>query len=103
MATDYKGKYSAKFDATQVRVIPEGKGYLELSARRSPARSNFAWGGQLVAGNKCLIHSFRNSSIHEGVKYWVDTNPKWPGVYYRKVNGGCPYSGSGSVNCNIFI
>lgn len=103
MATDYKGKYSAKFDATQVKVIPEGKGYLELSARKSPARSNCAWGGELVAGNKCLVHSFRDSILHVGVNYWVDPNPKWPGVYYRKVNGACPYGGSGSDNCNILM
>ena len=103
MATDYNGKYSAKFDATQVKVIPQGKGYLELSARYSPARSNCAWGGELVAGNKCLVKSFRESTIQPGVNYWVDSDPKWPGVYYRKVNGSCPYGGNGPENCNIFM
>jgi hypothetical protein len=36
MSTDYQGNYAARFDGLAVRVLPEGEGYLELSAFRAP-------------------------------------------------------------------
>lgn len=36
MGTDYSGHWSSRFDPLMVRVLPEGKGYLELSAMRAP-------------------------------------------------------------------
>lgn len=104
MATDYNGKYSAKFDATQIKVIPEGKGYLELSARKSPARSDCTWGGELVSGNKCLIHEFETDLLQPVVNYIVCSNQKDSGVFYLKVKNSCPYGGDDSrpMVCKIF-
>jgi hypothetical protein len=36
MSTDYQGRWAARFDPLAVRVLPEGRGYLELSAFRAP-------------------------------------------------------------------
>ena len=38
-----------------------------------------------------------------GQSYWVDANPRWPGVYYRQTQGDCRYGGvrSGNGNCQL--
>ena len=36
-----------------------------------------------------------------GVSYWADSDPRYPGIYYAKINGGCPYGGAPGVNCQL--
>lgn len=44
-----------------------------------------------------------NMFLVKDVRYWVDTNPAWAGVYYPLVGGQCPYGGSYSGgNCLIY-
>lgn len=43
-----------------------------------------------------------NIFLVKDVRYWVDTNPAWAGVYYPLVGGKCPYGGGYSGgNCLI--
>ncbi len=43
-----------------------------------------------------------NLFLVENVRYWVDTNPAWAGVYYPLVDGKCPHGGAYSGgNCLI--
>ena len=35
------------------------------------------------------------------IAYWLDTDINFPGIYYAKINGTCPFGGSGPVNCLI--
>lgn len=43
-------------------------------------------------------------SVKHGVHYWVDTNPAWPGVYYRSSQLPCaPNDGAGSENCTLVL
>ena len=57
-------------------------------------------GGTRV-GSRCLVHTFQPGDLHAGVAYWVDADPRWPGVFYAKINNGCPFGGAGLVNCQI--
>lgn len=57
--------------------------------------------GGTADGNRCRVWSFNGGEVSGPVNYWVDSDPRWPGVYYAKVNGGCPYGGSGTVNCQV--
>jgi len=57
-------------------------------------------GGSSRAG-RCLVHTFAAGQLVSGVTYWVDSDPQYPGVYYAKVSGGCPYGGAGAVNCQL--
>ena len=84
------------------------------SLSRSPASSQTTYpspcqesnedciAGGTKAGPNCSVYAFEQPQLAPGVSYWVDTNPAYPGVYYHKVNGGCPYGGSGSVNCQMY-
>jgi len=110
MATDYgsPAKYSAKMDASQVTVDPRGKGYLILSARKGSVRGDCVFGGTLgptisnYMGRACLIKNVQEALTGPIGIYWIDPNPSWPGIFYHKINGGCPYGGSGSVNCQVY-
>lgn len=107
MATDYNGKYSAKMDASQVTVDPSGKGYLILSARKGKVLETCAFGGTVgpllgMLGNACMVKSISPTLAGPLNIYWIDSNPAWPGIFYHKINGGCPYGGSGPVNCQVY-
>jgi len=54
-----------------------------------------------VAGPNCQVHAFDRPAVVPGVNYWIDPNPNYPGVYYKTVNGGCPFGGSAGVNCQF--
>jgi hypothetical protein len=44
-----------------------------------------------------------NIFLVQEVRYWVDTNPAWAGVYYPLVANNCPYGGRYSGgNCLIY-
>lgn len=110
MSTDYQGRWAARFDPLAVRVIPEGAGYLELSAVAAPMSIACAKGGRVVkAGAQgrtpdlCAIAELpANVQLARGVRYWVDANPQWPGVYYAAVNGACPHGGAAfGPNCQV--
>ncbi len=50
----------------------------------------------------CQVRAFAQPEFNPGVSYWVDANPRWPGVYYKKLNGGCPAGGSPTDgNCQV--
>ncbi len=60
--------------------------------------------GGSEAGPNCQLKSFpQKSKIYPGEKYWVDTDPRWPGVYYKQINNTCLYGGSisGNGNCQL--
>lgn len=52
-------------------------------------------------GQRCVLRPFNAGELTIGVTYWVDADPRWPGVYYAKVGNACPYGGSGTVNCQV--
>lgn len=102
MATDYAGHWSARFDPTQVLVDAAGKGTLRLFATKAPVEASCIFGGTGGSPN-CQIHGFAPGVLVQGVSYWVDPDPRWPGVYYAPVNGGCPHGGTFSgVNCTVY-
>ena len=41
--------------------------------------------------------------LRTNITYWVDANPGWPGIYYKKISGTCSAGGvsSGNGNCQI--
>jgi beta-glucanase (GH16 family) len=42
-------------------------------------------------------------SLDSNVDYWVDANPQWPGVYYKKSKAGCNHGGtSQGPNCQVY-
>jgi beta-glucanase (GH16 family) len=107
MATDYNGNFSAKMDASQVTVDPSGKGYLVLSARKGKVLESCAFGGTVGPtvkpwGPFCLLKDVSSAITGPVSIYWVDANPASPGIFYNKISGGCPYGGSGSVNCRVY-
>ncbi len=91
-ATDYHGNYSSRFDPTQVRVDPTGKGYLALSAVKAPVDYDCPYGGN-VAGPNCGLFSFAPDLLAPGVGYWVDASTEYQGVYYAQVDGACTHGG----------
>src|SRR4051812_10611794 len=100
-ATDYQGNYAARMDPSQVQVHPEGKGYLELSAVAAPVSADCVYGGD-VTGPNCEIFGFSANQVVPGVTYWVDTDPRWPGVYYAQVQGQCTHGGvAAPPNCQV--
>ncbi len=93
MATDYAGKWSARMDATQVEVAPEGKGYLLLSATRAPVETSCIYGGSL-GGPNCYLYAFAPSELDTSVSYSVDTSGLSPNVYYAASGSSCPAGGT---------
>jgi len=57
--------------------------------------------GGVPAGGRCRVWSFTDGQLEAGVDYWIDADVRWPGVYYAKVGGACPYGGSGEINCEL--
>lgn len=57
--------------------------------------------GGTEAGSRCRVWDFQPGEVVAGVGYWVDSDPRWPGVYYAPINGGCPYGGNLGVNCQL--
>lgn len=83
----------------------EGTGCIGPNGRVSPSPCQPSArpcvnGGELVGG-RCKVWDFAPGQIAAAPAYWVDPDPQWPGVYYAKVNGACPYGGEGTVNCQI--
>jgi beta-glucanase (GH16 family) len=56
-----------------------------------------------VGGNpNCQLRGFNRPEFNPGVSYWVDANPRWPGVYYKKLDQACPAGGAPSDgNCQV--
>jgi hypothetical protein len=55
-----------------------------------------SYGGVQAGGNgrHCLITSLKNSNLRVGGKYWLDTDPRYPGVYYYSdIVNTCPFGG----------
>ncbi len=108
MATDYQGHVSAKMDASQVTVDPNGKGYLILSARKGKVLEHCVFGGALgpldvLKRQTCALSDDVSAAIKGPLNlYWIDPNKDFPGVFYHKINNGCPYGGSGPVNCQVY-
>ncbi len=45
-------------------------------------------------GRHCQITSLKSSNLRVGVRYWLDTDPRYPGVYYYSdVQNTCSYGG----------
>jgi beta-glucanase (GH16 family) len=58
--------------------------------------------GGTVAGPNCQVHAFQNPEVILGLTYWVDADPRWPGVYYKADGLACPLGGSlSSGNCRL--
>lgn len=87
MATDYNGKWSARFEPLMVKVKPEGKGYLELRAKKTDAKFDCAFGGNLI-GNECLLSDLTDVELSNENSYYVHTDNTAPGVYYKAPS--CP-------------
>lgn len=101
MATDYAGHWSARMDASQVEVTPQGKGYLLLSATHAPVETDCIFGGTL-GGPNCLLYAFAADELDIGTSYFVDTNPAAPGVYYAATGSACPQGGTlAGANCLV--
>ncbi|MCA9517423.1 MAG: glycoside hydrolase family 16 protein, partial [Myxococcales bacterium] len=85
-------------------LFSEGVGCVDGGVVRpspcAPATRHCVNGGERV-GSRCRAWSFDPGVLHEGVTYWADADPRWPGVYYAKIGGGCPYGGGGEVNCQL--
>lgn len=106
MATDYNDHYAAKMDPTQISVDPRGKGYLIVSARKGKIVEQCIFGGTVGPsvgsfGKSCLLNNVQKVLTGPLGIYWIDPDIKWPGIFYHKIGGGCPYGGSGSVNCQV--
>ncbi|MGK0367426.1 MAG: hypothetical protein ACI9QD_000561 [Thermoproteota archaeon] len=67
----------------------------------SPIDNSCPNGGKKV-NNQCIVETLTNY-LHPDTDYWIDSDPRWPGVYYNKISGGCPYGGgsTSSVNCQV--
>jgi hypothetical protein len=72
----------------------------------STVKDKCLYGGVEAGGGgyNCQITSLKNANLRAGVNYWLDIDPRWPGVYYSsKVKDTCPYggveAGGGGYNC----
>ncbi|MFZ4713769.1 MAG: glycoside hydrolase family 16 protein [Bacteriovoracaceae bacterium] len=101
MATDYRGKFSAKMDASQITVDPNGKGHLVISARKGKVLDDCVFGGTL-SGTNCIFRDVTSSIQGPLNLYWIDPHPNYPGIYYAPINNSCPYGGAKGVNCRVF-
>ncbi|SKB14310.1 exported hypothetical protein [Planktothrix sp. PCC 11201] len=74
----------------------------EYFVAQSIIRNPCPFGGS-IAGDNCQLQAFGNGVVFPGVKYWVDANPKWPGIYYKGIQDKCPYGGTraGVENCQL--
>lgn len=66
--------------------------------------------GGTAAGPNCELlalsqPNWKNGNqpvIYQGVHYWVDSTPAFPGVYYQQTNGTCPHGGTiAGPNCEL--
>jgi len=101
MATDYAGHQSARFDPTAVEVDSRGKGYLKLSARQAPVATSCIFGGSGGDPN-CQLVGFEAGRLHMGTNYFVDADPRWPGIYYAPPSGGC-FAGDTFTGVNCIV
>jgi hypothetical protein len=70
-------------------------------SRCDKARMECVAGGEPYGPN-CRVHVFEAGVLTAGVNYWVDADPRWPGVFYPGVAGGCPHGGTGgNPNCQL--
>lgn len=106
MATDYNGKWSARMDPSMVSVDTAGKGYLKLKGKYAPITDQCVFGGVYGAtsgGGYCYLPPVSNSpAFNPTVSYFVDSGFNTAGIYYNKINGGCPHGGSGSLHCKVY-
>ncbi len=88
-------------EGTGCRVSASGtaKSYTYAPACISKFQSRLCPAGGEVSGPNCQVHAFEKPKVIPGVKYWIDPSPSYPGAYYAKVNGACPFGGSLGVNC----
>jgi hypothetical protein len=80
------------------------KGICTLNGKTYPSPcTKCLYGGSESGNNHCQVRSFAssvNSIPTPGVNFWVDTDPRWAGVFYKQVSGECNYGGSPSGNGN---
>ncbi len=90
-------------EGTGCRVSPKGtaKSYTYAPACINKFQSRLCPAGGEVSGPNCQVHVFEKPKVIPGVNYWIDPSPSYPGVYYAKVNGACPFGGSPGVNCQF--
>jgi hypothetical protein len=63
-------------------------------------------GGVTSSNGNCQLVAYSVPSqplVVAGQSYWVDADPRWPGVYYRQIDGECRLGGvrSGNGNCQL--
>lgn len=65
-------------------------------------------GGVASGHGNCQLRAFSvpasaGITLRPGVQYWMDPDPRWPGVYYKQMQGSCPVGGvaSGNGNCQL--
>ncbi|MBS2022674.1 MAG: hypothetical protein JST92_09705, partial [Deltaproteobacteria bacterium] len=59
----------------------------------APAKHDCVNGGVRV-GAQCKVKAYGPNDLPTpGAGYYVDADPRWPGLYYPQVNGACPYGG----------
>jgi beta-glucanase (GH16 family) len=79
-------------------VSPQGN-YSSPCTEKFPQR--FCPAGGTQTGSTCQVKKFDRPVVVPGVKYWIDADPNYPGVYYAKINAGCPFGGAAGVNCQF--
>ena len=74
--------------------------YMAIDQSRCPYGGVFQlnpWPARCLLASGLTPADFRN-----GITYWVDPNPNWPGIFYSKIKNACPYGGVGSgPNCQL--
>jgi hypothetical protein len=77
--------------------------YYYSDVKNACSRGGIQAGG---GGHHCQITSLKDSNLLVGVKYWLDIDPRWPGVYYYSdvenacSNGGVQ-AGGGGHHCQL--
>lgn len=60
------------------------------------------FGGSLTTHRCEITGSLSTTPFNTSVGYWVDPDPRWPGIYYQKISGACPHGGSSAgPNCQL--
>ncbi len=67
----------------------------------APATGRCISGGTYSNG-RCIVQTFPAGTFPSTETYWVDPDPRWPGIFYARGNDGCPAGGVGTVNCQVY-
>jgi hypothetical protein len=82
------------------RGCDRGDGSAAYASPCQPSARPCVNGGS-ADGARCRVWDFQPGQLVGGVSYWVDADPRFPGVYYAPINGGCPHGGGLGVNCQL--